>query len=65
METERLTGAHDPRVLRIITVVFYLVTLFTLSTRESNEPYPSVYVKEFEGATWVHASMRPNLGVFD
>ena len=33
----------------------------TPSTRESNEPYTSVYMKEFKGAIWDHASMRLDL----
>ena len=60
METERLTRARDPRVLQIITGV-----LFDDSTRESNEPYLSVYVREFKGAIWDRASMRPDLGFID
>jgi hypothetical protein len=56
METERLTRARDPRVLRIITGVLFG------STRESNAPYLSVYVKEFQGAVWDHTSMIPDVG---
>lgn len=51
METERLTRSRDGRVLRIIMGVLsgdFLV----VSTRESNEPYLPVYVKEFQGAIW-------------
>jgi hypothetical protein len=57
METERLTRARDARVLRIITGV-----LFGDSLHEKAMSL-TVYVKEFQGAIWDHASMRPDLGI--
>jgi hypothetical protein len=60
METERLTRVRDPRVLRIITGV-----LFGDSVNEKATSLAclrlSVYAKEFQGAIWDHASMRPDL----